>query len=190
MWREYTREHPARPHLALWATIGLFAGTVGLAQYVASARAPAVLLRECTQYPESWPFAFTLPPGYGWFPKEEGVVTSPDGMAGQAPYETAVDHELTISFQLMAPGTTAAEAAGEKLADVLVDSRPVYLGPVKGEMTAILTPAGSMFVATGCLPCGLAIRTTYVTSVPHQRAAREFEAFCRSITFKDWWIEP
>lgn len=61
MWKEYTRETPARPGWALSAMVVTFAATLALAQWTTSARRAPYL-----QEPPGWPIAFRLPESLRW----------------------------------------------------------------------------------------------------------------------------
>ena len=196
MWREYTREHPARPRLALWTTLGVFAGTVALAQFIVSARSPVEGFCEGPQSPAFWPFAFDLPAGYSWSPDEQtaALPTMADGNGGAAVFAGegtgGGKAMLLVSFAVLPPGTTAAEAAERLLRVEFVAAGPIRLGPIDGQIETIATPSSTRMAAAGCLPSGVGVGLTYVTTAADEQAVEEFRAVCRSIAFKDWWIEP
>lgn len=180
----------------MWTTVGVFAGTVGLAQFVVSARSPVTRFHDGPQSPASWPIAFDLPRGYSWS-TEAGAGTIPamsDGNGGAAVFvgqgASGGKALLLISFAVLPPDTTAAEVADKLFAAEFEAARPIRLGPIDGRMEAIPTPNNTRFVAAGCLPCGVGIGLTYVATAPDEQAAEEFKAVCRSITFREWWIEP
>ena len=200
MWTEFTREKPARRGLALLTTFVALAGTTGLAWTMTSARA-APTLDSRDQFPPGWPFAFTLPSGYSWSP--QGLTGAGDSLAdgngGLAAYlgETPIGDRasLVILYGFLSDKSTPELIRRELSITDLAAGRPIRIGPIDGHVVSVGIPSRrgaqqTRFLAGGSLPVGLAVRIDFQTTSDSEDASRAFEELCRSVTFKDWWIEP
>ncbi|MBN2562559.1 MAG: hypothetical protein JXQ75_16665 [Phycisphaerae bacterium] len=190
MWKEFTRETPARRGLAIFVSSLAFAGTVGLAWYVTST-GWSLLPDGGVQSPANWPIVYTLPEVYSWAraPQSRTVEVLPDRSVG---IETYISQHggrelgmLAITFEVRREGTTPSEAAPRLVGSELADTRSIQMGPMIGEMAQMsLGDDGANLVAVGCLPTGLSVGVKYVSLRDRTEAVRAFEAVCASITLR------
>lgn len=190
MWREYTRETPARPFLApLGAGLAL-AAALGLAWLVGTARAgPAVW---GPQSPPHWPVEFTLPEGFTWV-QQDRAESSVDGMIGNLAYEgrssDLVPSVLGVSFAVLPAGTAVDRAAVELLGLELADARPTRLGPLEGKTAEARSGAEvRILAAVAVSERGLAVAVQLVSPRLGSGERSAFQAVCRSIQYRKWWV--
>jgi hypothetical protein len=205
MWREYTKETPARAGWGVVTTAIALAGTTGLAYFVTGAKAaPAAALTARINLP-GWPFSFALPHGFR--------LVLPEGRMAQV-----VSDELTSGYiegaRMGARGEVAVLSVRFKVHDRELDLRKAFarwsrldaadagavkVGSLDGLAAASPQPEGHVkFIAVAVIPDGLVIVIELETASASPRARRQFEAVCESVHFKDWhgrvgesdpWIE-
>jgi hypothetical protein len=193
MWREYTREVPARPFFAVIGSGLALAVVTGLAWVITDARTvPPV---ETVQSLPEWPIAFTLPQSLSWR-RSTGRLhgeTSPDGMRGSAAYvgksSGQSDAALIVSFAVLPEGTTGEEAMLRLTGENPLNEEPIGMGPLTGTMFELRHGGGlTSMAAAACSDRGLAIAVEFVTLERDSHARLSFLEVCRSIRYKEWWI--
>jgi hypothetical protein len=196
MWREFTRERPARPYLAWGCSALALVTAVGSAWLVVRSRAQPTT--EGLQSLPHWPIAFTLPGGLTWSP-DEGARTngmSADGMSGSMLYVGRSagwgPSVMIVGFQVFPEGTTPEQVLKDLTGRAPGDAQRIRMGPMKGVMLELPAEQGKAvrLVGAGCTERGLAVVVQHVTPAPNPQARRIFRAVCRSIEYKAWWIRP
>ena len=191
MWREYTRETPARRGLGLVVAGFALVIAIALAWLVTSVRTSSPGTRH-QQSPADWPIGFRLPEEYYWSanPSARLVGTFKDGNCGFAAYmgrSTTLGESVLIAwFAVLPEGTTETGAAERLLGIDLIEPRPIAMGPVRGRMgydrMGDDTPA---VVAVGCRDDGLAVAVKFSGPTSGRQMERILESICGSVSFRD-----
>lgn len=112
MWREYTRETPARPGLAILAAALALIGTTALAWVVVQRANPRRV-----EAPAYWPIRFTLPDRYERTVIDygESAIELIDGSVGAALYTSGGPDEtigfIHVRYELLPKSTNFNDAA-------------------------------------------------------------------------------
>lgn len=193
MWREYTRETPARRGLGVVFAAGALAGAILLA-WAAIQRANPVRDESLS----FWPVTFSLPERYKLFSLQQGDVGADwiDGAFSQAIYHTdpssGIVNILSVGYRLLPPDTTLADAVTELTAESPDQGRPMDFGPfhglifdMHGEPPEMEAPSGLAVV--GLSPDGLAV-WLQVTSVSGGGIKRGLVDICDSMRRRMWFV--
>lgn len=134
MWKQYTRETPARPGWAVAGMVLAFAATLGLAQWTIGHR--QLSLR---QELKGWPIAFTLPASLNWSQAKGREAYHYIKGTYEATY---IGHHSELGHCLfIVVCEPEAEPAGfaeilRRHARVLTgESEPIRVGPLEGMLT-------------------------------------------------------
>ncbi len=192
MWREFTREAPARRGWALAAAGIAFAGTVGLALVVMSSRQSASLGGHGQALPD-WPIKFTLPSEYTWGRDPQMfVLESPaDGRLGFATMYLGRSprlgtSRLRVTYGELGSGTTLKEATRALIGRELEDPRTIGMGPATGRMDRRPMGNGRLVLeAVSCLDRGLGVAVSLDCDARSGRSDRIFEEICASISLAE-----
>lgn len=191
MWREFTRETPARRGLALVASGLAFAGAVGLAWVVTSHQPSSTAARRRVSL-ANWPIAFTLPAEYSWSPGPL-MIAEDTGSAGRSGVVSYVAGKpvlrssvVIVAFEALPAGTTVGEAAEKLTGSALADPQPIAMGPMTGQVAHRRTSGGQpAMVAVACQPSGLAVVVEVSSQAKTGQPERILQSICRSIALKD-----
>ncbi len=184
MWRQYTREHPARPKLALAGTGLALAVSVGFAHLMTS-NAPGGGGPQSLQH---WPIVFEVPPTF-WrqsIPNGPQAIVGNSESSGEAYFvqdDPALGKaRLKIAFKFLPKGTSPKEAALELLGQELETVYRIRMGPLSGYL---LQPAPDTelihALAVGCSPDGLAVAVECTTLRAGSMAEETVLAVCKSV---------
>lgn len=197
MWREYTRESPARKGLALAASAAALAGTVAMAYALTHLRtSPLVATRRI--HPPYWPISFELPES--WVrrsldvnflePEPEPV----DELIGRITFEDRRrGHEVvaraTILFTLLEPGDTVEEFIGSLPDGATLTSGTVQIGDWNGSAIRFDDPeARGVRAAAAVSPDGLAIAVICDHAHATTTADRLVERIAASVRAEAWFL--
>ena len=101
MWREYTREKPARRGWALVLASAVFVGSMALAWGLTTGRISTSRMGSAIDF-EGWPFRFAMPGGYELRTASsiaaEGDARGPGGMARYDANDREGRRSITIAF--------------------------------------------------------------------------------------------
>ncbi|MBX3395974.1 MAG: hypothetical protein KF841_11470 [Phycisphaerae bacterium] len=131
MWKEYTRESPARPGWALAAMVVTFAATLVLAQWTTSSRRVSYV-----QEPAGWPIKFRLPESLHWS-HARGVIKGSASKDARVLAFIGFEPEigrciLAISCRASAGPIGIGELLGHGFRMFDGRNRPIRVGPLKG----------------------------------------------------------
>lgn len=188
MWREFTREAPARRGWALAATGMAFAGTVCLAWVVMSSRQSASPAGHGQALP-AWPIKFTLPSEYAWGSDPQMFVleSRADGRLGFATEYLGRSprlgrSQLRVTYAELGAGTSLNEASHALIGRELEDPRTIGMGPATGRMDRRPMGNGRLVLeAVSCLDRGLGVAVSLECDARSNRSDRIFEEICASI---------
>ncbi|MBI5762379.1 MAG: hypothetical protein HZA51_02510 [Planctomycetes bacterium] len=196
MWKEYTRETPARPGLGIVAAVIALAATTGLAQYFTTQRSRIAVAVERTALPR-WPIAFSVPKGFRpvGTTSDWNVLRSDDGTEGGVVYfkgNLAIpEMRLDIDYQVVPAGLSMDRVYRRLTQQPLDDYDEIAVGPLKGICTSRKTEAGAaMLRAVARTDEGLAIMISLIAEEDSPRTRRVLEGVCESVEFKDWVVRP
>ena len=194
MWKEYTREKPARRGWTL-AMMGLaFVGTIGLAKILTDERAPAVLDLTQRQSLPRWPLSFKLPDDFRWTPVR-GAIRAPPQLGNLAGMgiaafrgwnETGAHTEVLFRFRLV-QDSISPELTAERVFLIPVDEGvDIEIDSTPGIMSISLGKDGSTrFSAVACSERGVAVLVVFHADPRVDGKTEVFEAICNSIAFQD-----
>jgi hypothetical protein len=191
MWREYTREVPARPGLALVATLLCLIGTICLARVVVDRRQapqkPVQIVRH-----SQWPVTFELPGRFEPVTNQGLRFQDFSGLLDHVLVFT--DHKaselILVSYEIRDPGTSAGELL-EQDSGRASPMEPIDMGIAEGRFLAkVEKEFGPVYLAAGCTPEGLAVFVQYVTSAPEFRAVQSLRDACKTISWQPWSLRP
>lgn len=194
MWREYTKETPARAGWGVVAMALALTGTTGLAYFVAVTKAaPGAVLPKRVSEP-GWPISFALPGGFRLLRPDVGEESvSRDGMSGEL-------HGLreggrggpaivAVRFKVQEDRATLSKAFAKWTGQEAEEGEAIKVGSLEGLAMVTSEPRGLVkYTAVAVLPEGLVIAIAIETTNASARARRQFEAVCESVQFKDWFV--
>ncbi len=195
MWREYTRESPARKGLALAASAAALAGTVAMAYALTNLRtAPLEVTRRI--HPPYWPISFELPESWvrrsldiNFLEPEQvdeliGRITFEDRRRGQE-----VVARATVLFTLLEPGDSVEDFIGSLPDDATMASGTVRIGDWGGSVIRFDDPeARNVRAAAAVSPDGLAIAVICEHAHATTTAERLVERIAASVRAEAWFL--
>ncbi|MFH1417772.1 MAG: hypothetical protein ABII12_05730 [Planctomycetota bacterium] len=188
MWRQFTREYPARPNRALIGTGLALAVSVGVAYLMTAAPAAGGGVQSLPH----WPIVFEVPPGFGRarIANDPWAVTGSPESGGGAVYvrEDPVvgGAVLKIVFAVLPSGTLPKDAASELLGQELETVHPVRMGPLSGYLLQPAANTESLHaLAVGCSADGLAVAVECTTLSTGPWAEKTILAVCASVAYAD-----
>jgi len=193
MWKEVTREKPARRGWTVTTLALAFLGTVGLAKIMVDVRANDDEIISGRQSPADWPISFVLPAHHRWrawgAPFDEVFAASSGGdvmsFLGRDP--SGDQGVLLITYKAMSPGTPLEEVAWEMFEEPVETSEEIEIGPMTGRMIVKFSRSdGAHVFAFGRSEEGLAIGVAFVASDLSGEEVRAVRSVCESIEFKAW----
>ncbi|QDV91452.1 hypothetical protein RAS2_25510 [Phycisphaerae bacterium RAS2] len=195
MWREYTRESPARKGLALAASAAALAGTVAMAYALTNLRTSPL---EATRriHPPYWPISFELPES--WVRRSLDVnflePETPDDLIGRIAFEdrrrgNEVVARATILFTLLEPGDTVEDFLDSLPDDATTASGAVQIGNWTGSSIRFDDPeAQGLRAAAAVSPEGLAIAVICEHAHATSAADRLVERIAGSVRPEPWFL--
>ncbi len=181
MWREYTREKPARPGLAIGAAGLAFVGTLGLAALLANQKnAPWTL-----QSHADWPIEFELPAGFSLASEDELEL----GVGRRAVYKLDrgdLGRSIRIRFELVSDSMHPHTALERLVEGKLNESSPIPFGGQEGRFTVLGGdfPNDPKFYGA-VWHDGVAVGITYRPGIFNETEMSKFLRICESVYFKD-----
>lgn len=192
MWREYTRETPARPGLAIVMAAVALLGTTALAWMITQRVNPQTM-----RSLDYWPIRFSLPERFILAFKEHENILSEwiDGSRDAAIFLTdgrsELAAEVAVVYQIFGESDDLDDVAFELLDESVADATPIPMGPVEGRLIKLLTRDEIIrLIAVGMTPGGLAILVEYRTAHYSEVDFARFQKICESIQFQDWSVPP
>lgn len=194
MWKEYTRETPARPGFAIMAAVLALACTTGLAQYftlqktqthVAGMRADLF----------GWPITFTVPKGFrpaaavlDW-----NELHSADGTEGSVLYDKGTSRtpemRMQIEYHVVPTGLSIDRVYRRLTKEALGERDEVDIGPLTGVLTTGRTEKGAILLRSlARSEEGLAVMLSLVAEEDSPRVRRVLTSVCESVQFKEWVV--
>ncbi len=198
MWREYTREIPARPGWSVVSAGTALALSTSLA-WVLTSRANSAAGLGRTESPAYWPISFSVPSDAKTLPSWEGQSfdydeTGDNGSIGYAwPTERRdTKTRLLIIYKLVKAGSRLEDIGIQFLGEDLAESETVEVGPMSGRMlTRVSIARGErLYSAVACIDDGLAFELILLAPPGVRNAEGLFRRICRSVAFKDWYLPP
>lgn len=194
MWREFTKETPARSGLAVIATAAALGCTTALAYFVTTSKAAPAAQQE-RQSLAGWPIKFDLPVGFqrvanvdDW---QEQV--SADGTCGSLRY-VRVDRRqgpaiLEVHYRVE-DGPLETDKVFRSMTGLSSEgAKEIPVGPLSGLVGHHEESDGSVVLsAVACLTEGLALHFEMQAANDGPRQEKEFERICSSAEFKEWAI--
>lgn len=195
MWREYTREVPARNGFAIVFSTLALSLTTGLAWVMARAEQTPIVLNQVEAL-RFWPIEFRLPDGFVrtdhmdteiWFGKKNGV-----GGAAQYVKGPIARPEARLQFTYhLDEGTKNLEELIEREFGVpLSEGDAIRMGPLTGQawyLRDVRTEDQTM-VAIAVREDGLIILVTFDAATTSGSNRRLFRQICESITYQSWSV--
>lgn len=183
MWREYTREKPARPGLAIGAAGLAFVGTMCLASLLVNQKNAPLRMQSLAD----WPIEFGLPNGFSL--ASESKLTHGDGRLAVYKLDRGdLGRSIRIQFEyvndLLPPHKALERLFGGRLHDNEVDRIP--FGREEGRFTVQggFPPNDPKFF--GALwRDGVAVGITFKPGIYDDTEMYEFQRICESVDFKD-----
>lgn len=196
MWKEYTRETPARPGLGIVAAVIALAGTTGLAQYFTTQRSRIAVAVERTA-PPRWPISYSVPKGFRQIgsTSDWNVLRNDDGTEGGIVYVKGTigvpEYRLDIDYQVVPAGLSMDRVYRRLTQQPLEDYEEIEVGPLQGICTSGRTETGAALLrAVARTEEGLAIMITLIAEEDSPRTRRVLEGVCESVEFKEWTVRP
>ena len=189
MWREYTREVPARPGWALLSTALALCGSLGLAYSLTGKHQVPAGLNERRHLPH-WPISFVLRSSFVEV-TDQYAIDSLDGERQRAVFASpsGAGETVVLSYEL-----SAEDQSGDQFNAVARDERGeihlIDMGICQGSCMIVRTPHGTGFLAEGMTDSGLQIRVQYTSGEPEFRALRNMREICKSIEWQPWSVTP
>lgn len=198
MWREYTRETPARPGWSVVSAGTALALSTSLA-WVLTSRANSAAGLGQTESPVYWPISFSIPADAKPLPSWEGQPFEFDetGENGSIGFAWSTDRHdtkarLLIIYKLFKAGTRLDDIGARFLGGDFAESEPIEVGPMSGRMlTRVSIARGErLYSAVACTDDGLAFELILLAPPGVRNAEGLFRRICRSVTFKEWYLPP
>lgn len=195
MWREYTRETPARRGWALIFSALALAGTTALAWAVAERiNNPLSSFRE--EAPPWWPIRFTLPVGFDRLSIEQSyrLDDAIDGEFGFASYGALRGRRrpsafFDVQFRVVEPHLATDELLTLLEVPDAAGAEPISIGPLDGMLFIDeRAPRVMEALAVAYLPEGLVIRFSLSARRGDSLNLRDFKTICRSVQFTNWYL--
>jgi hypothetical protein len=194
MWREFTKETPARSGLAVIATAAALGCTTALAYFVTTSKAAPTAPQE-RQALVGWPIKFDLPVGFHRIANADSLQEQlfADGIRGSLTY-VSVDRRQVKAVLEVHYRVEDAPLATDKMFRTMTgfsldDTKEIQIGPLSGLVGHREESDGRIvYSAVACLPEGLALQFEMQTANDGPRQVKEFERICSSVEFKDWAI--
>jgi hypothetical protein len=195
MWREYTKETPARPWLGLICSALALAGTTALAQYVTKSKGGTVAAPSVLVNVGGWPMAFRLPEGFHRMSTEDpwNDPVNAEGTSGAMAFQRTDRRrgsaDLKVRFEWDEGAITPAEAFHAMTGLPGDDAESIELGPLSGLWEFGESNDGKfVLAAVGTSPDGLVVQVELTTRIPGSKLRKEFEQICSSIQYKIWAV--
>ena len=194
MWREFTKETPARPWWALVFSALALAGTTALAQYMThakgSSRTTSTLVGAL-----GWPFGFQLPEGFHRVGISDSLrePVNAEGTRGEMAFKRMElrrgTADLRVYFQ-WDDEPIATDRMFHTLTGLSPDDAEVIdLGPLSGIWTMGVSSEGAVvWTAVATAAEGLTLQIEMTTPTAGSRQRREFEQICSSVEYRVWAI--
>jgi hypothetical protein len=193
MWREYTKETPARPWWGLICSALALAGTTALAQYVTKSKGGTVVSPSALISVGGWPVAFRLPEGFHRVSAADpwNDPVNAEGTSGEMAFRRTDRRrgsaDLTIRFEWDEGPISPAEAFHTVTGLSGDDAEAIELGPLSGLWGFGDSSDGKLvWAAVGTSPDGLAVQIELKTGIPGSKQRKEFEQICSSMQYKIW----
>lgn len=191
MWREFTKETPGRPWLALISSAMALAGTTALAQYMTQARGHPKAATFVFSLP-GWPVSVRLPEGARRTPSLNEPVNS-EGTRGELRFRLAGARqergELRVYFQCEDSSTSLEQAFHALTGLSADDGEEIAMGPLSGLWSMGATEDGAIVLtAVATTAEGLTIQVEITTTAAGARQRKEFEEICSSVEYKSWAV--
>ncbi len=194
MWREYTKETPARPGWAIVGTAMALASTTALAYITVNRSAPTGVGTPARVSIPGWPISFALPRGFDSMSPDEGeIAVSPEGTFGDLHSVHSAGRRgaaiFTVRFKVENEDVNLTRAFAKWSGQSAADAEPISVGPLKGLAAETTEMSGiTKYTAAAVVPAGLIIVIEEDTPGPSSRYRRQFEAVCESVQFKPWFV--
>ncbi|MEK6643410.1 MAG: hypothetical protein AABZ08_05830 [Planctomycetota bacterium] len=194
MWKEYTRETPARPGFAIMAAVLALAGTTGLAQYFTTQKSRIQIAGVRADLP-GWPISFTVPKGFrpaattsNW-----DELDSADGIKGSIAFEKSSTFAREMWMQIeyrVVPASMSIDRVYRRLTkEALGDGEEIEIGPLTGVSKTGLTEKGSVLLrALARTEEGLVVMVSLDAMEDSPRVRRVLTSVCESVQFKEWVV--
>lgn len=195
MWREYTRETPAKPGWAIASAGAALALTTGLAWVLAQQGFSTTTLAASIS-PPYWPISLSLPPGAKQLAKwnDEELGADPAGNSGVAAFsweEAEAEQPLTIllAYQVTIDDDESPGMRSRGLDSGFDDGREIDVGPLTGHLNLGMAPhGGRVYSAFARIDEGLALRMDLICPPGMRNSQGLFRRICRSVAFRDWYV--
>ncbi|HKQ46969.1 MAG TPA: hypothetical protein VJZ71_02740 [Phycisphaerae bacterium] len=195
MWREYTRETPAKPGWAIASAGAALALTTGLAWVLAHQGFSSTTLAEPVA-PPYWPVSLSLPQGAKPLAKwnNEELGADPAGNAGVVAYswdspEIVQSTTLVLAYKVVVDDDDSPGLRSRSLDDGLDDDREIDVGPMSGRLDVRMAPdGGRLYSAFARTDEGLALRIDLICPPGLRNPQGLFRGICRSVAFRDWYV--
>lgn len=194
MWREFTKETPARPWWALIFSFLALAGTTALAQYMTQSHGRPKRTTFVVHQP-GWPISIRLPEGARRVPNQD-VLSEPvnsDGTRGELTFRLAGQRpdraDLRLSFQFEGPPMSPEQAFHALTGLPADDAEEMSVGPLSGRWAMGESEDGALVLAAvATSPEGLTLQIEMKTTAAGSRLRKEFEDICSSVEYKAWSV--
>ena len=190
MWREYSRETPARPGLAVIMAAIALAGNTALAWVMTQRANPSRGVKL-----SRWPISFSLPEGFELAAVDNSgrYFEYSDGTHGEAIFDLGGDAHpmgvINVKYLLLDLGSTLDDACDELGPTELSEAESITFGEFKGLMIrgiASTSPPALVGICIGIHPCGLAVRFEQTLALEDVRRLGRFESMLFSLKMADW----
>ncbi len=194
MWREYTRETPARPGWAIVSAGLALVLTTSLA-WVLTTHGPAEAVGR-TESPSNWPISFSVPADAKPFTESNHRRLSSDetGNAGFVAYtwgtgDAANAARILIAYKVYDDESGLIDIGSEFFSEDAAEADVIEIGPLTGRLIVSHARTGSrIYSALASLDEGLAIRIDLISPPGTRNSEGLFRRICRSVSFKDWYL--
>ena len=197
MWREYTRETPAKPGWAIASAGAALALTTGLAWVLAHQGVASSTLGSSLE-PRYWPISFACPPALSRFANGIGLVWERIPAAISVCWPTSSPGQMTAtplrSYSCTKFAKMHSDLQDEKFGFSSADfaeGEPIDMGGMEARMLAGYLPTHELlFSAVGLIEegeLGLVIRIQ-MTCPPETRGAERLFRGCPAGQFRDWYL--
>lgn len=194
MWREFTKETPARPWWALISSLLALAGTTALAQYMTQTRARPRTATFVVNQP-GWPISVRLPEGTHQVPNQEilSETVNAEGTRGELTFKMAGQRneraDLRLYFQMEDPPLSQEQAFHELTGLPADDGEEIEVGQLSGLWAMGESQDGALVLtAVATSPEGLTLQIEMKTAVAGARLRKEFEEICSSVEYRAWSV--
>lgn len=195
MWREYTRETPAKPGWAIASAGAALALTTGLAWVLAHQGVSASTLGGSVS-PPFWPISLSLPPEAkpltNW--NNESLGSDPAGNAGVAAFswdtpDSTHPTTIVLAYKVLIDDDDSRRISSRGFGDGFDEADEITVGPMSGRSFVAMTPAGSrVYSALAKLDEDLAVRIDMICPPGLRNSEGLFRRICRSVAFRDWYV--